>query len=237
LKTESVRADSLPVSLFLGEWFDGYHEFHLSKNQSGAEKTIVIWDSLNGIDELPRDRVTHLYRQAAMILTCYFNLDSFEQIVSWSHAAGDFILSNQKKTLDVKLITVRKYAPMVESQAVDPKSMVDAVLLFLLNLSIRMRLDRLDGIGDLVWADERAVAGTVKGFFNGLAQKASIDPIAAPFCVFFRAYLLGCTADDLYEIAVAMVSMYHPEAPETVLVRNHLKQHISSLYEAIRSFR
>ena len=113
--------------------------------------------------------------------------------------------------------------------------MVEAMLVFLLNLSLRMRIDRLDGVGDLVWADDRAVAGTVKGFFNGLAQKASIDPMAEPFSVFFKAYLLSRTQSDLFDVSEAIVNIDHPEAPETALIRKHLKQHISSVFAAIRS--
>ena len=231
-----VGHDNLEFSMFLGAWHEGYHEFHLSENRADEKITIVVWDPINGNFELPQELFLNLYRQAAMILTCYYNLETFEQIFPWYHAAGDFIVKIQNNTLDMKLISVRHYAPMVENREPDPKSMVEAMLVFLLNLSLRMRLDRMDGVGDLVWADDRAVAGTLKGFFDGLAQKASSDPLAAPLSVFFKEYLLSRTQSDLFDVSEAIVSIYRPEAPETALTRKHLKQHIASVYEAIRYF-
>ena len=52
--------------------------------------------------------------------------------------------------------------------------MLQALLIFFLNLSIRMRLDRYDGVGDIVWADGLVVQSTLDGFFEGLALKPSV---------------------------------------------------------------
>jgi hypothetical protein len=43
------------------------------------------------------------------------------------------------------------------------------LLIFFLNLSIRMRLDRYDGVGDIVWADGPVVQSTLDGVMDGLA--------------------------------------------------------------------
>jgi hypothetical protein len=197
----------------------------------------MVWDPSNGTYGLPQNLIIPLYRKAAMIFTCFFNLETLEHIVNWSHAAGDFILKLRKDKVALKLISVRQYKAPVENAENDPKSIVEAMLIFLVNLSLKMRIDRLDGIGDLAWADNRAVAGTVKGFFDGLAKKASSDPLSGPFSVFFKQYLLGCTEDDLYEVADAILNTYRSAASEDVLIRNYLGRHISCLHKTIRSFR
>jgi len=234
LDTVSVHTGRIEMVLLLGEWFHGYHEFHISGNTADEETHIRVWDGTNGCGEMDPDKVTCLYRQAAKILTCYYNLRSFEQICSWHHAAGDFIMTAAADRPDMKLITVRQYASMIDATPDDPESMVHAILLFLLNLSMRMRVDRIDGVGDLVWADDRAVAGTVNGFFDGMLQKARIDPLAGPFAVFFKHYLRTLTPDDLIANGAALVDSYPHHAPENDLIRRGLEAHCSAFHDALR---
>ena len=37
-----------PLSMFLGEWLAGFHEFHLTRSGPGAEMGVVLWDPENG---------------------------------------------------------------------------------------------------------------------------------------------------------------------------------------------
>lgn len=234
LDTVSVHNGRIEMILYLGEWFQGYREFHISGNTTDEETHIRVWDGINGYEDLGRDEVSCLYRQAAKILTCYYNLCSFEQICSWHHAAGDFIMGAGAEGLDMKLITVRQYSSMIDATQDDPESMVHAILLFLLNLSMRMRVDRIDGVGDLVWADDRAVTGTVNGFFDGMSQKARIDPLAEPLAVLFKHYLRDLTPGDLIAICAALVDSYPHHAPENDLIRRDLEAHCSAIHDALR---
>jgi len=195
-----------------------------------------LWD---GADRrsLARELVLPLYRQAAMILTCYYDLFTFEQISAWHHAAGDFIVSVCDNRLDMKLITVREYTPMADNSQQDPGAMIQSMLIFMLNLSLRMRLDRIEGVGEPVWADDRAVTGTIAGFFDGMAQKTGVETLAEPFAVLFKDYIESCTPDDLVDLAGAIVDSYHPEAPETLLIRKHLPRHCETLYHVIKNLR
>ena len=61
----------------------------------------------------------------------------------------------------------------VDDQNRDIQALLDALLVFFLNLTIRMRLDRQDGIGEIVWADDIAIKGTLQGFLEGLALKST----------------------------------------------------------------
>ena len=59
-------------------------------------------------------RSIEVYRQAAFILTLYYDVETFEQIFPWHHAAGDFVVKADEGAVDVRLVTARQYAPMIE---------------------------------------------------------------------------------------------------------------------------
>jgi len=174
-----------------------------------------------------------VYQEAAKILTCYYNPETFEQIFPWYHAAGDFILKLQDDTIDMKLITVRQYGPMIQNEKIDLQDMLEAMLVFLLNLTIWTRLDRIDGVSGLVWADDRAIEGTISGFFKGLQQKAATESLMEPLSVCFREYLSSLSESDLHDLSVALVNTYPSKAPELPLIKKHLKHHIFQFYAAL----
>ena len=96
-------------AMFLGQWFDGYHEFHISIDHSDKTTKIMVWDDTHGRFFLSAEQTKILYARVSKILTAYYNLASFEQIFSWHHAAGDFILKIENEILELKLVTVRRY--------------------------------------------------------------------------------------------------------------------------------
>ncbi len=78
--------------------------------------------------------------------------------------------SRENGQMACKLITVRQYAPRLEFHKRSPENQVTAMLLFFANLTIRMRLDRLDGVGETVWARDHSVEATIKGVVDGLRR-------------------------------------------------------------------
>ncbi|MGD8725202.1 MAG: hypothetical protein PVG00_14775, partial [Desulfobacterales bacterium] len=158
--------------IFLGEWFDGYHEFHLAPDPADHTLKIVVWDETGGRFYLTAEQTKILYVEAAKILTCYYNLLTFEQILAWHHAAGDFVVHFENDRPGLKLVTVRRYAAIFENpkqdktDADDPQRLLQALLVYFLNLSFQMRLDRLEGVGDMVWSDKSAVDATLTGFLD-----------------------------------------------------------------------
>jgi len=229
------------IGMFLGEWFQGYNEFHISLDPEDEKHKIVVWDHEHGNFFLTTDQATNFYRQAARILTCYYNVETFEQILSWHHAAGDFVLKCQNDSIDVKLITVRQYRPMFENDSgnenPDAELILEALLVFFLNLAIRMRLDRLDGVGEIVWSDNIALKGTLNGFFEGLALKPLISLFSEPLADCFQKHLLACSRIDFLDLNLSIVETYHPQAPEVPVIRRHLKKHVDNLYNAIKHLR
>jgi hypothetical protein len=225
------------VALFIGEWFFGYHEFHLTLDSPDSEPVLVLWDPENGRTRLESDQAATIYYQVARILTHYFNLTTFEAIGNWHHAAGDFVVKVIGDRLEVRLITVRDYRPLFRSQQAAgreiPKveALLQALLIFLLNLGLRNRLDRLDGTGDLAWSDPVAVEATVAGVLAGLGNKSAPCALPLPLDQLFKHYLAACSADDLQDLCNGIASTFGTEAP---FVKARLKEHVRSLIHAIK---
>lgn len=236
---EVESAGDRKIRMFLGHWFEGYHEFHVSRDPSDKRNKILVWDDSRGRFYLSLEQSADLYRQAAGILTYYYNVESFEQIFSWHHGAGDFVVNINNGDIDVKLVSARGYAPLftnlshLKNGEKDVELILQALLIFFLNLSVRMRLDRYDGVGDIVWADGRAVQSTLVGFFEALALKPSVASMPDSLDKCFRYYLSVCTKEDLYELCKSVVKTFNRRAPEVRVVKQHLIEHVEELSRVI----
>jgi hypothetical protein len=235
-----TKMDQVETRMFLGEWFEGFNEFHISIDPTDGKYKMVVWDHEHGNFFLTSQQTVDLYRQAAKILAYYYNIETFENISSWHHAAGDFVLKCQKEDIELKLVTVRQYRSMFEQnvnhehKTPDAEMILEALLVFFLNMVIKMRLDRLDGVGEIVWSDDVALKGILKGFFEGLALKSKVSAFADSLNECFRQYLLSCRREDFFDLNQALVSTFPLEDPEVPVIRQHLGKHVEDLYSAIR---
>lgn len=235
------KRDNLEFDMFIGEWLEGFNEFHISKDPIDEKEKIVVWNPEKDNFFLKAEHTLELYRQTAMILTFYYNIETFEQIFPWHHAAGDFVVKLINNKVSVKLITVRQYASLfgeneIQDQTRNVEFILEAMLVFFLNLSIRMRLDRLDGTGEIVWSDDLTVEGTVKGCFDGLILNPSVDIFQEPFADLFRNHLSSCSQTDLFDLLQSLVNKYNSEAPEVPIIKLNLMSHVKILSEAVRKF-
>ena len=239
---EIKAAGHRKIPLFLGDWLAGYHEFHISGDPTGDAANIWIWDGDANRALLSADQQGEIYRQAARILTYYYNVESFEQIFAFHHAAGDFIVRVENSVVDLKLISVRRYASLLRNQdnlengSPDVETILQALLLFFLGLSIRMRLDRSDGVGDIVWADRLAVAATLQGFFEGLSLKPQISSLPDTIDRCFAYSLSLCSGEDIGNLCRSSVHAMDPRDPEAAFVKQNLNEHIISLTRSIEQF-
>jgi hypothetical protein len=226
--------------MFLGEWFADYHEFHISGNTSDDGRQICVWDEINGRYLLTREQASEVYRQAAGIMTCCYNVSSFEHITQWHHAAGDFIVRPEQKNLDLKLITVRRYAPLfrnTDDSASGPgnaEQILQALLIFLLKLSIQMRLDRIDGVGEIVWLDDYVVSSTVKGVFDGLSQKPAVPELPGTVDTCFKYFLSACSEEDLMDLSESILQTIPSATSDYPVIKQNLANHVRLLTESIR---
>lgn len=234
-----IEGSDVTLGMFLGEWFENFNEFHLSRDRSDDKIRLAVWDPVCGSLFLSPGQTRELYSQAGMILTCYYDMETFEHISLWHHAAGDFVVNLHGGKIELRLVTVRQYAPMfgeldAQEEASASQRMLEALLIFFLHLTLRMRLDRLDGIGDMAWADSVAVEGALDGFFRGLAMKAEDGIIPGPFADFFQHYLSRCTESDLLDLSASIVNNYNPLAPEPAVINENLNAHTRFLFRAIQ---
>ena len=79
------------MSFLLEDWFEGYHEFHISKDNEGKQQ-LKLWDFDHGYKNLSQEQSFEIYKKASKILTLYYDLEDFSQIFPWHHAAGDFVV-------------------------------------------------------------------------------------------------------------------------------------------------
>jgi hypothetical protein len=235
-----TKMNQIETRMFLGEWFEGFNEFHVTLDPDDNQYKIIVWDYEYGNFFLTSHQATELYRQAMKILTYYYNIETFEQIFSWHHAAGDFVLKCQENDIELKLVTVRQYRSMyennIESEYLIPDAelILEALLVFFLNTAIKMRIDRLDGVGNIVWSDEVALDGIIKGFFEGLVLKPETIAFTEPLDRCFLQHLLSCSRTDFVDLNHAIAHTYPSQAPETPIIRQHLGKHIKDLYNAVR---
>jgi hypothetical protein len=223
--------------MLLAEWFGGYHEFHLSVDPADGRLKTVVWQPTGGRRFLDPRQTFALYAGAAEILTFFFNPETFEHLSAWHHAAGDFVVRTRGAALDVKLVTVRDYRPLIGPAGgltPGPRLTLEILLLYFVRLTIRMRLDRLDGAGEAVWADPSVMEAAAAGFFRSLdgQRPAAGLPAATGRC--FRLYLSRCTRSDLLDIARAVCGKMDPGNPERGLVERQLERHAAGLHEAIQ---
>lgn len=237
-KKGSVYRKNRKISMFIGEWFEDYHEFHLSVSKNN-EKAIIVWDPVLGNYMLPKKHEKELYRQATKILTFFYNPVTFSKIKSWHHAAGDFVIKRNDRDIDVKLITVRNHeSPFTEEDRTAHEDLgikLDALFVFFINMSIRMRLDRKDGTGEFVWSDDSAVEGMVRGFFEGMENWGNIGENPFSWMDGFTYYLSRQKEEVLRHISHDIVSSYHPAAPDTPVAKQYVGEHIRVLYKEIKS--
>lgn len=227
------------LEMFLGDWFDGFHEFHLSRNGEEDSLRLRVWDDEHGFFFLDGNQTRALYRQAAFILTACYNPLTFEQIFPWHHAAGDFVVRVDTTGLQVRLITARQYAPLfhdieIPAEPSAQRTQVMLGLLFsLLNLSIRMRIDRLDGTGDLAWGGEESIPSVWEGFLSGLRHGFFPWPFSQNIAAAFRAFLSDIPVSDMFDMAQTAGGGFHPAAPERAFMAPHLVDHVAALWTAI----
>ncbi|MBM4135505.1 MAG: hypothetical protein FJ241_01580 [Nitrospira sp.] len=256
--------DELNSMVFLlEEWFEGYHEFHLSMTESGVQ-SIKLWEFGKGYKYLTSEQSFEIYRQASKILTLYYGMNDFCQIYPWHHAAGDFVVKielennppsppftkggdSESPTLkkgdlggftgekiDVRLTTARQYEPYMIFQEKENMNPIIALFYFLLNLTIKMRLDKLDGVGDTVWAEDFCLEATMKGFLDGLRLKEEFKNYFSSEKEFFNI-LKSFRLEDLKTAYSPLIDLYNMTGDYPVIAEN-LDRHVEALYATLQNF-
>lgn len=223
------------LPMFAGQWLTGFHELHPTAGP-GERRPWSVWDPDRGPWQLSDRQVADFFRQAVFILTYYFDPHTLGAILAWHHAAGDFVVRGCGEAVDVRLITVRRYEPLFqleEGEELSLERLLEALAVFFVRTSLWMRLDRLDGVGDLVWAGEAALAPMWAGFVQGLECVARRNAFPAAFVPGVVRYLARHTPEDLVGLGGKLIARHPAGLPEVALMRRHLLRHAARLVEVI----
>jgi len=208
----------------LEDWLEGYHEFHITRDEEG-EKRLKLWEFGKGYSYISPEQSFELYKQASKILTLYYDLKDFREIYPWHHAAGDFVVKIDGEKIDVRLSTVRRYEPLLDyTQKITP---LLALFYFFVNLSIRMRLDRIDGVGEVIWSDDPCIKATITGFFEALKIKEDLDGypgLAGEFSGLVKSF----RKDELTDTLKPIIDMYQG-SEDLPVIANNLEEHVEAL--------
>lgn len=221
------------LPMFLGQWLSGFYEFHLTANASDAPYQVVVWDTDRGHSILTPLQVQEAARQTAFILAYAFHPLTFEAVLNWHHAAGDFVLKPTEEGLKAGLITVRRYAPVFAQTDPDLAAVLDGVLLYLVMVSMRLRLDRLDGTGAMVCYSDDVVPAICRGFFEGITHGCKARGFPADLAAATGRFLCLHTKAELMPKARMVMASYPEHSDERPLLREIGEMHVSALAAAL----
>lgn len=230
MRHDGGHGEPLELRLAVGEWFEDYHEFHLHRPKGEGRARLLLWDSRNGYRALNDIQTASLYRQAARILTEYYDWNSFRQIYPWHYGAGDFVARVEGDEVGLRLITVRDYAPVVGYRTREMAGKMFALLLFFLHLTLQMRLDRIDGVGEPVWAGGTILEDATMGFLDAVSGKSG-----APSPPALHEILCLFSQDEWRQLLTEVMDVYTFSAEELALIHRHEKMHIQQLRRTLRS--
>jgi hypothetical protein len=183
---------------------------------------------------------SRIIEESSKILALHYDYGDFSRIAAWHHAAGDFIVNTPGDgTLNVRLTTVRKYEPLMASFSERNVNPMIAMIYFFLDTTVKMRLDRLDGVGETAWVDDFAVHATIKGIFQGLREREKVendtsDAQAADLLPLLKSF----DGPELERIMEPLMDHYATQNPEEMAFMSpHMQDHIRVLRQALRDFR
>lgn len=226
-----------PAAMFVGEWLDGYHEFHVSRQAGFDPAGANLWDMGRGYTPIPVSDAREAFRQAAFILTYYYDAGTFREIYPWHHAAGDFVMKYSGDGIDLRLIAARQYAPRIVFPEYSPDNCAAGLVLFFLNLTIRMRLDRFDGIGEIAWISGHCVEGAFDGFTDALGTQIAEGRLSPLDKDAFGAMAKSLSPAQLAELFSDVVSSYDENAAEVPAIVENLPEHVFQVYGILNSGR
>ena len=219
------------LSHSIQDWFDNHHEWHLSLDNSEGQR-ITLWDMGKGYRTFSLEEGAEIHRQAAKILTSYYEFPTGRQVYPWSHAAGDFVVKVDDGSFSVKLVAVRGYEPLPlfkGEAAFDP---LLHIIYFFLDLSLRMRLDRMDGTGPVLWAESSVLYPIARGFLEALSSKEVRDRYPAGARDRIRQLLKSYTEDEIRTFLLSLSALFSGE--EKAAVEKHLEAHTHDLIHTMR---
>ncbi len=226
--------ESETLLMTLSEWFENYHEWHFSRDGKGREH-IIVWDMESGYRFMSGQETYEIIRQAATILTSNYGTKTYRRIFPWHHGAGDFVVKAARGAIDVKLVTARGYEPIALPEQNPEISSVRALILFFLETTVKMRLDKYEGMGESTWADASIIGAATDGFFQTLRIRESKgDTLPVNVDELLRE-LKALTEEELKTLLHSGMDEYRSHDPSDYrVILSHVDDHARDLRRAIQ---
>jgi len=198
---------------------------------------VQIWDVKEGDRFISNEEANEIFRNASKILTLYYNTRDLCQIYPFDHAAGDFVIRTEGIKIDIKLTTARDYQPIMIFHEEEETNPMLALVYFFLNLTIRMRLDRIDGVGRGIWVEDYFVQATIQGFFEALNIMVSEGRYHLGEVSDLISLLKAFNIEELYKMYDPLLDFYKWDGPEYIsLIQSNLKRHVTCIHKFIQEF-
>jgi len=222
------------VILMLAEWFEGYHEWHFSKDEEGRTR-IIIWDMGGGQRPASDDEAYAIIKEASFILTSCYSVETAERVFPWHNGAGDFVVNATPGKLGVKLIALRGYEPFTSNDPLETANPAWGMLQFIIELTTRMRLDKLEGMGDTTWADRSFVGAAIDGFLQAMATKEAQGQCGSLNVPEFVKSLKALSQDEVEQAIRLQLAAYQaPDTSDYQAIEAHLQEHANDLVKAFQ---
>ena len=239
---DCISPDGRGWRWFLAPWFEGFHEFHLTRVGDGGQ-AVVVWNGAADTDPTLLDaaQTDALLEGAARILTTAFNPHTLAHIFPWHHAAGDFVLRlGADGRPRVRLITVRDYQPLLPPAEDNGEEdaflerLLYALLLLVVQAALRLRVDRLDGVGEVAVHPPRVVAAICRGFRDGITAMCQRWGLPVDLELPVMAYLGTPSLDDLSQLSAAVYGGFALESPERQAFAPYFDAHVKVLHARLQ---
>jgi hypothetical protein len=114
---------------------------------------------------------------------------------------------------------------------------VTALVAFLLNMAVQMRLDRIGGVGEPVWAQEDFVRPCLEGFFGALQTMRAEGRGTLGEGLDLLTLLKKFSKEEIQTLYAPLTESYREEKPEDFkVVEKNLEDHISTLRNCLQVF-
>ncbi len=222
-----IQSGSRKTGFFLAQWFDGFEEFHIVKTRNGNRTGILKDDGSFAL--ISNSDAMIIYEKASKILTLCYGITTLKQIFPWHHAAGDFVVKIENSIVNVKLVTVRGYNILMESE-----NIFLGLLFFFLNLTLRMRIDRDRGTKEYIFLADSVVKACVTGFISGLkenlAKDSNLNKEKDDFYNLFLEFMKSFDQKHFLNIFIMIMDSCNQETRETLIIKQNLEQHAKAVF-------